>query len=148
MHIISVQIFTKSKNLLLYIASPDAIVRLQCSKLASEFDAIFDMYFNKQSHSSLFQLLISKLTMSLDGSTAESINETINLSTPTHKMLLLQVTTHSHLLSEPDFAQLCKALNFPRTNITHFLLQEFDTEEDFCNKLMYVYIEICAIYII
>ena len=131
--------------MLLDIASPDAIVRLQYSKLASEFDAVFDMYFNKQSHSSLVQLLNSKLPKSLlDGSTTESIDESINLSPPTHKeMLLLQVTTHSHLLSEPDVAQLCDALKLKRKNIAHFLLQEFDTEMDFCNKLQYVYIVKC-----
>ena len=131
--------------MLLDIASPDAIVRLQYSKLASEFDTVFDMYFNKQSHSSLVQLLNSKLPKSLlDGSTTESIDESINLSPPTHKeMLLLQVTTHSHLLSEPDVAQLCDALKLKRKNITHFLLQEFDTEMDFCNKLQYVYIVKC-----
>ena len=140
------QIFAKGKNLLLDIASPDAIVRLQYSKLASEFDAVFDMYFNKQSHSSLFQLLSSKLPKSLDGSTTKGTDETTHPSTPAHKeMLLLQVTTHSHLLSEPDVTQLCKALNLPRKNITHFLLPEFDTEEDFCNKLMYVYIEMHTI---
>ena len=130
---------------MLDIASPDAIVRLQYSKLASEFDAVFDMYFNKQSHSSLVQLLNSKLPKSLlDGFTTESIDESINLSPPAHKeMLLLQVTTHSHLLSEPDVAQLCDALKLKRKNITHFLLQEFDTEMDFCNKLQYVYIVKC-----
>ena len=134
--------------MLLDIASPDAIVRLQYSKLANEFDAVFDMYFNKQSHSSLFQLLSSKLPASLGEPTTNDADETIHLSTPALKeMLLLQVTTHSHLLSEPDVTQLCKALNLPRKNITHFLLPEFDTEEDFCNKLMYVYIELCAIYL-
>ena len=125
--------------MLLDIASPDAIVRLRYSELASEFDTVFDTYFIEQSHSSLFELLSSKLPMSLDGPSNEGTGETVGLSVPTQKeMLLLQITTHSHLLSEPDVTQLCNALKLKRKNISHFLLQEFDTEMDFCNKLKYV----------
>ena len=130
------QIFEKGKNLLLDIASPDAIVRLRYSKLTNEFDTVFDMYFTEQCHSSLFELLSNKLSMSLDGSGKEITDKGISVSVPAQKeMLLLQITTHSHLLSEPDVTQLCKALNLKRRNITCFLLQEFDTEMDFCNKL-------------
>ena len=135
------QIFKKGKNLLLDIASPDAIVRLRYSKLADEFDAVFNMYFIEQSHSSLFELLSSKLPKSLDRPSNEGTGESVALSLPAQKeMLLLQITTHSHLLSEPDVTQLCDALKLKRKNIAHFLLQEFDTEMDFCNKLKYVYV--------
>ena len=133
MHIISMQIFRKGKCLLLDVASPDAIVRLQYSKLASEFDTVFNMYFNEQSHSSLFELLNNKLPNTLDGPSKE---ESVVFSVPTrNKILLLQVTTHSDLLSEPDIVQLCNALKLQRTNIACFYLQQFDTEMDFCNKL-------------
>jgi len=125
--------------LLLDIASPDAIVRLRYSKLANEFDAVFDMYFVEQCHSSLFELLSSKLSVPLNESSKENVNENVGCSVTAQKeMLLLQITTHSHLLSEPDVTQLCKALKIKRQNITCFLLQEFDTEMDFCNKLKYV----------
>ena len=135
------QIFIKGKNLLLDIASPDAIVRLRYSKLADEFDAVFNMYFIEQSHSSLFELLSRKLPKSLDGPSNEGTGEGVALSVPAQKeMLLLQITTHSHLLSEPDVTQLCDALKLKRKNIAHYLLQEFDTEVDFCNKLKYVYV--------
>ena len=131
--------------MLLDIASPDAIVRLRYSQLASEFDAVFNTYFIEQSHSSLFELLSSKLPISLDGSSNEGTGESVGLSVPAQKeMLLLQITTHSHLLSEPDVTQLCNALKLKRKNIAHFLLQEFDTEMDFCNKLKYVYVYLCV----
>ena len=137
------QIFEKSKSLLLDIASPDAIVRLRYSKLTSEFDRVFDMYFIEQCHSSLFELLSSKLPMSFDGCSKDDDNEGVHFFVPApEEMLLLQITTHSHLLSEPDVTQLCKALKLKRKNITCFLLQEFDTEMDFCNKLKYVSIVI------
>ena len=133
------QIFGKGKRLLLDIASPDAIVRLKESQLSSEFDEVFNMYFIDQSHSSLFELLSCKLPLSSDGLDKDSANERPGICSVAQKdMLLLQVTTHSHLLSEPDVTQLCKALNLKRKNITCFLLQEFDTEMDFCNKLKYV----------
>ena len=133
------QIFGKGKRLLLDIASPDAIVRLKESQLSSEFDEVFNMYFIDQSHSSLFELLSCKLLLSSDGPDKDSADERPGICSVAQKeMLLLQVTTHSHLLSEPDVTQLCKALNLKRKNITCFLLQEFDTEMDFCNKLKYV----------
>ena len=94
------------------------------------------MYFIDQSHSSLFDLLSRKLPLSSDRPSKGNTDKRAGISTATHKeMLLLQITTHSHLLSEPDVTQLCKALNLKRKNITCFLLQEFDTEMDFCNKL-------------
>ena len=138
------QIFEKGKSLLLDIASPDAIVRLRYSKLASEFDAAYNMYFIEQSHSSLSELLSSKLPMLLDGPSKEDTNEGIDFSAPSQEeILLLQITTHSHLLSEPDVTQLCKALKLERKNITYFMLQEFDTEMDFCNKLKCVIMFMC-----
>ena len=134
------QIFEKGKSLLLDIASPDSIVRLRYSELANEFDAVFDMYFVEQCHSSLFELLSSKLPVLLNESIKENVDENLGPSVSAQKeVLLLQITTHSHLLSEPDVTQLCKALKLKRQNITCFLLKEFDTEMDFCNKLKCVY---------
>ena len=139
------QIFEKGKSLLLDIASPDAIVRLRYSKLASEFDTAYNMYFIEQSHSSLSELLTSKLPMLLDVPSKDDTDEGVGFSVSSQEeILLLQVTTHSHLLSEPDVTQLCKALKLQRKNITHFLLQEFDTEMDFCNKLKCVNMYMCA----
>jgi len=117
----------------LNIVSPDAVMRLKYTKLASEFQAVFDEYFKQQYHISLIGLLNSKLPALSSESTGSLKSHTKN------KGLLLQVTTHSHLLSEPDVTQLCKALKLSRDNVNCYLLQEFDTEMDFCNKLKYVY---------
>ena len=123
-------------------------MRLKYSELVSEFDEVCSMYFVEQSHSSLFELLSSKLPTSSDEASKGSTDERAGVSTTAHKeMLLLQITTHSHLLSEPDVTQLCEALNLKRNNITCFLLQEFDTEMDFCNKLKFVLVVIYVIVI-
>ena len=49
-----------------------------------------------------------------------------------------QVTTHSHLLSTTEMEALGQELQFSRDQIKWFLLQEFDTEMDFSNKLKLV----------
>ena len=46
-----------------------------------------------------------------------------------------QVTTHSHLLSTTEMEALGQELEFSRDQIKWFLLQEFDTEMDFSNKI-------------
>ena len=48
---------------------------------------------------------------------------------------LLQVTTHSHLLSSIEMEELRNKLNFSSEQVKWFLLQEFDTEMDFSNKI-------------
>ena len=118
--------------MLLNIASPDAVLRLKYSKLSNEFQTAFETYFNRQCHNSLIELLDSKLR------TLRTQSSSSSLSSEESKGLLLQVTTHSHLLSDPDVTKLCKALNLGKKNVACYLLQEFDTEMDFCNKLKYV----------
>ena len=48
---------------------------------------------------------------------------------------LLQVTTHSHLLSQDELQSLKDVIG---VKIFSFFLHEFDTELDFTNKLRYV----------
>lgn len=122
------QILEESKNLLLNIASPDAIMRVKYSKL-SEFETIFKKYFKEQRHDSLKELLASHM------STLCRQNANIVHASGQHNGLLLQVTTHSHLLTNPDVIKLGQELN---ADMTCYMLQEFDTEMGFCNKLRYV----------
>lgn len=121
------QILQECKRLLLNIATPDAVMRLKYSPLASEFDTVSTDYFDLQSHSSLFDLLSNKLSVS------ESQGSALN------EVLLLQITTHSNLLSELDIDKISEELNLAKMNVSFFcaFLQEFDTELDFCNKLRY-----------
>ena len=48
---------------------------------------------------------------------------------------LPQVTTHSHLLSSTEMEELRNELNFSPEQVKWYLLQEFDTEMDFSNKI-------------
>ena len=84
---------------------------------------VFEKYFNHQCHSSLSELLSSKLSVMSTNELAQSTG------------LLLQVTTHSHLLSGSDVSQLRKTLNLEKKQVSCYLLHEFDTEMDFCNKV-------------
>ena len=50
-------------------------------------------------------------------------------------LFLLQVTTHSHLLSSTEIEELHNELNFSPEQVKWYLLQEFDTEMDFSNTI-------------
>ena len=52
--------------------------------------------------------------------------------------LLLQVTTHGHLLSDDELQQLTSSIGMGEETVSWFLLQEFDTELDFSNKVRWV----------
>ena len=48
---------------------------------------------------------------------------------------ILKITTHSHLLSSTEMEELRNELNFSPEQVKWYLLQEFDTEMDFSNKI-------------
>ena len=48
---------------------------------------------------------------------------------------LQQVTTHGHLLSDDELQQLAFSIGMDEGMVSWFLLQEFDTELDFSNKV-------------
>jgi len=52
--------------------------------------------------------------------------------------MLLQVTTHSHLLIRKDEMQLAKLIGLKRDAVVRHSLQAFDTEQQFCKMLKYV----------
>ena len=51
-------------------------------------------------------------------------------------MYLLQVTTHGHLLTREELERVGESVYM---KVEVFLLQEFDTELDFSNKVGYVH---------
>ena len=53
---------------------------------------------------------------------------------------LQQVTTHGHLLSSDELRQLTFSIGMCEETVSWFLLQEFDTELDFSNKVRWVVI--------
>ena len=48
------------------------------------------------------------------------------------------MTTHTHLLSEMEVQGLCTSIGMAQGLVSCYLLQEFDTEQDFSNKVGYV----------
>ena len=53
--------------------------------------------------------------------------------------VLLQVTTHSRLLIMSDVGQLAKLIGLKRDAVVLHSLQAFDTEQQFCKMLKYVF---------
>lgn len=115
----SLQALELCKRLLLETASPDSLVRLKGSKNNHEVDNCLNIYFNEQHHLSLVDLIQAKL---FDSQTSK-------------EGLLLHVTTHSHLLSRADVNLLYYSLRWKSNQVACFLLQEFDTEMDFSNRI-------------
>jgi len=66
------------------------------------------------------------------------INITKDGSTTIYILHYLQVTTHSHLLSQDELDHISSKLLLDPSHVHAFSLQEFDTELDFSNKVRYV----------
>ena len=124
------------KFLLLQTAAPDAIIRLEHTKLVNEKKEIEDIYFRQQHHRSIEDFLKYSLHVQDTGKLMQvSVQLVLSEISPVKFKQLLQVTTHSHLLSQDEFQSLKSAVG---VKIFSFFLHEFDTELDFTNKLRYV----------
>jgi hypothetical protein len=77
------------------------------------------MYFRQQEHSSLPACL------------AQLLNE---VETRQHGCLV-QVSTHSRLLSENDIEDICQATEFKRRDLELLTLQQFQTEQQFLKQV-------------
>ncbi|XP_071172243.1 E3 ubiquitin-protein ligase RNF213-like [Mytilus edulis] len=100
-----------SKEILLWCASPSAI-------LLKEDKIIFAKYFLDHHHENLFDYLHFKLD---------------DLKEPN---LIVQITTHSKLLSNADIDMLCKSMtSLRRRNVLLVTLQSFDTEQQFRSQI-------------
>ena len=75
----------RCKNLLLEMASPDAIARLPASGIKDEAEEIWKIYFNEQQHSSLAAFMSHVLQY-----------DDYHLENKRKKGLLVQVSTLSH----------------------------------------------------
>ncbi|KAK7494871.1 hypothetical protein BaRGS_00013998, partial [Batillaria attramentaria] len=102
------QVLRECQQMLLWCATPDAVVRSQ----ESEWGRVYN---EDQQHEHLAQYLQCRLEQHPD------------------TMLMAQVTTHSKLLTEQERLQLCDLL--PVTGTTLLSLQSFDTEQQFCQQL-------------
>ncbi|XP_031561517.1 E3 ubiquitin-protein ligase RNF213-like [Actinia tenebrosa] len=111
------EVLMQCKRRLVQCCLPDAIVRLHYSKLQHEADKLWDLYFKQQQHSSLASFLSSvDNTDHQDG-------------------LLIQVSTHSKLLSEQSLKEIGRSLNLHHQAISCITLQQFQTEQQFCNSV-------------
>ena len=110
-------LLNESLRTLMECAAPDAVARLQVSRLRNEASDWWDVYFKEQSHSSLADYLCYQLERERGSQ-------------------LIQVTTHSRLLSNENVLEVEMCLKLSTTCIS---LQQFDTEEQFCSRVSAFY---------
>ncbi|XP_068759451.1 E3 ubiquitin-protein ligase rnf213-alpha-like isoform X4 [Montipora capricornis] len=110
----------RCKSLLLEMASPDAIARLPASGIEAEAEEIWKIYFNEQQHSSLAAFMSHVLQY-----------DDCHLEKKRKEGLLVQITTHSRLLSKNDLFVLCDQTDFSPSTVDFMTLQQFQTEQQF-----------------
>ncbi|XP_053396017.1 E3 ubiquitin-protein ligase rnf213-alpha-like [Mercenaria mercenaria] len=113
------KLFQEAKFVLLWCATPDAIVRLKKSSLpVSEQEMLFRNYFNEQAHSSIVEYISYMLLH------------------PNTKQFYSQVTTHSKLLTSVHIDAIGLASGIDADKILLLeTLSSFDTEQQFTTKI-------------
>lgn len=107
--------------MLVQSATPDAIARLPKTSLRDKADEMRNLYFVEQEHSSLSAYLGQLLSSSSDDENQNG--------------LLVQVSTHSRLLSENDLPEICEVIGFKRPDVKLLHLQQFQTEQQFLKQI-------------
>ena len=113
------RVFDISIHRLLKCATPDAVARLHVSSLSADARKLWDTYFYDQHHSSLLEYLKAKIGKTKPG-----------------QQFLLQVTTHSRLLSPLGVSEIRSAIGIEVESLS---LQQFDTEQQFEKRLKEFY---------
>ncbi|XP_016116503.1 E3 ubiquitin-protein ligase rnf213-alpha-like, partial [Sinocyclocheilus grahami] len=109
------RILDEAKLILLNCATPDAVVRLDCTSLPKvESEHLSSVYFKDQKHRSLADFILSQ----------------IHQAGPSHAFFT-EVTTFSRLLTATETEQLQNIVQ----NIELLSLQQFDTENSFLKKI-------------
>ena len=103
------------------MACPDALARLKSTPLKNETEEIWDMYFTKQQHLGLDQLIVKQLSVPPLDDRSMGIQ--------------LQVTTHSRPLAPVDVSWLCRQLKIDKKTVDHMYLEELDAEADFTDRI-------------
>ncbi|XP_069619694.1 E3 ubiquitin-protein ligase RNF213 isoform X2 [Ranitomeya imitator] len=101
----------RAKIVLLYCATPDAVIRLG-------YQEFIDEYFKKQHHGSILDFLSSHITSVYD-----------------NHAIFTEITTFSRLLTSADKKILEAELQKDISNIEILSLQQFDTEFSFLKKI-------------
>ncbi|XP_020630790.1 E3 ubiquitin-protein ligase rnf213-alpha-like [Orbicella faveolata] len=108
------------QKMLLEMAAPDAIARLPATPLEGIARNIWNVYFHEQQHSSLAAFMRHVLTL-----------DDAHIDKKRREGLLIQITTHSRLLSNHDLVDICNRTNFHRWTVDFMALQQFQTEQQF-----------------
>ncbi|RMX46188.1 hypothetical protein pdam_00007847 [Pocillopora damicornis] len=114
------KVLRRSKMMLLEMATPDAIARLPHTALERGAPDIWRAYFKKQQHSSLATFMSHVLNL-----------EDRRFDEKRQEGLLIQITTHSRLLSKNDLKDICNQTGFERSTVDSITLQQFQTEQQF-----------------
>ncbi|XP_063075937.1 E3 ubiquitin-protein ligase rnf213-alpha [Engraulis encrasicolus] len=108
-------VLQEAKLVLLNCATPDAIVRLHCTKLSrQESQKLERVYFEEQKHSCFTDFIFSHIQQAVRSSAA-----------------FTEVTTFSRLLTASDLGQLKEVVRY----VELLSLQQFDTEYSFLKKI-------------
>ncbi|KAJ7339384.1 hypothetical protein OS493_005779 [Desmophyllum pertusum] len=110
----------RCQKMLLEMAAPDAIARLPATRLEGRARGIWNAYFHEQQHSSLAAFMHNVLYL-----------DDIHLDKRRQEGLLIQITTHSRLLSNNDLGGICNRTDFRRSTVDFMTLQQFQTERQF-----------------
>ncbi|KAL9988404.1 hypothetical protein ACROYT_G002842 [Oculina patagonica] len=108
------------QKMLLEMAAPDAIARLPATLLEGSARYIWNVYFHEQQHSSLAAFMRHVLTL-----------DDALLDKKRQEGFLIQITTHSRLLSNNDLGDVCNRISFHRSTVDFMTLQQFQTEQQF-----------------
>ncbi|KAJ7339377.1 hypothetical protein OS493_005771 [Desmophyllum pertusum] len=116
------KVIQRCQKMLLEMAEPDAIARLPATRLKERAQYIWNAYFHEQQHSSLAAFMSHVLTL-----------DDVHLDKKRQEGLLVQITTHSRLLSNNDLSDICHRTGFRRSTVDFMTLQQFQTEQQFRN---------------
>ncbi|XP_067280905.1 E3 ubiquitin-protein ligase rnf213-alpha isoform X2 [Pseudorasbora parva] len=115
MELLDPRLLDEAKLILLNCATPDAVIRLECTSLSSvESDDLSRVYFEEQKHSSLADFILSHTQQAGPGNG-----------------FFTEVTTFSRLLTAAETEQLQNVVQ----NVELLSLQQFDTEHSFLKKI-------------
>ncbi|XP_060085808.1 E3 ubiquitin-protein ligase RNF213-like [Ylistrum balloti] len=116
-HYLEGQVFDSAKRILMWCATPDAVMRLCNTALVRDEAILNTIYWKEQQHQSLSAYLYQKIRQE---------------SRDSH---FAQVTTHSKLITSVDLEELSHKLGIPNDNMVLLNLQSFDTEQQFCRQV-------------
>ena len=132
------------------MACPDALARLRQTDMKDEAEEIWDIYFKKQQHLHLGQLLIQNISEVANSEDFESPHPSLSHrrtvrqnseheADKTQLGVLVQVTTYSQPLAPVDVSRLCRELEINKNALIYMYLEELDAEADFTDRIRFVF---------